>query len=109
MATLPNPNPNPRDRLESKLKTILGSNAVYFQPPTGTRLETPCIVYELADIAVRRAGNKAYNMNERYTVTLIHNRPDNTIKNKILDIPMSELRSTSRIDGRYHYYYDIYI
>lgn len=107
MATLPNP--SPRDRLESKLKTILGSNAVYFQPPTGTRLETPCIVYELSDIPVTRADNKVYKINERYTVTLIHNRPDNTIKESILDIPMSELRTISKVDGRYHYYYDIYI
>lgn len=98
-----------RTKLHQKLQTILGSNQVYFQAPTGTKINYPCIMYEFSGYVTRKANNKLYNKHERYMLTLIHNRPDNTIKDDLLELPLCSFDRSTKVDNLYHYYYDIFI
>lgn len=78
-----------RPRLE--LQTLLESftSHVYFQPPTNTKIEYPCIVYErdVADSA--SADNVTYRYTNRYLVTVIDSDPDSAIPNKVAALPLS--------------------
>ena len=46
--------------LDAKLRRILGSTNVYFEPPTSLVMKFPCIRYKRSDIDVVFADNKPY-------------------------------------------------
>lgn len=95
--------------LNNKFKEFLGTGNVYFQPPESVKLKFPCIVYSLANIDTEKADNRTYNKANKYTVTLVHANPDNTLKEDILD--KFEHISMNRIyvsDQLYHYVYTLY-
>ena len=73
--------------LQHKLEEILGNKNVYFQPPANFRMSYPCIRYKLNKKDIKKADNKAYLKANCYTVTLIHNDPDNQVQDDILDLP----------------------
>lgn len=61
-----------RNDFHEKLKEFLGSDAVYFNPPTGFKLKQyPCIVYNRSKLNVLYANNNPYLMYQPYSVTLI--------------------------------------
>lgn len=98
-----------RIELQTKLEAVLGSRNVYFQPPESLQMKYPAFVYELADIMTDKANNKNYIRNHRYTLTLIHDDPDNELKDDLLDA--FNLISFDRFyakDGLNHYVYDLY-
>ena len=74
-----------RLELQNELETLLGSDHVYFQPPSSKRLVYPCIIYNLTNISDRRADNMAYNLNNSYEVTYIDKNPDNTFKTHMIE------------------------
>lgn len=78
----------PRVELHALLEQKLGSGDVYFQPPTNTQINYPCIVYERAKIDTRFADNAPYNHTRRYTLTVIHRDPDNTVVDAIAALPL---------------------
>ena len=49
---------------------------VYFQPPEGTNIKYPCIIYELNGISKRRADNINYMMKREYEVKYITKAAD---------------------------------
>lgn len=75
----------PREELHSKLVSILGSNQVYFEPPTNVLMKYPAIVYELDGEHTRRADNKRYISFNTYTVTHIYKSLRNSLKEEILE------------------------
>lgn len=61
-----------RNELHEKLVEFLGSDAVYFNPPTGYKLKQyPCIVYSRAKLDTNYANNNTYLLFQPYEVTLI--------------------------------------
>ena len=76
-----------RQKLQELLKNILGSDKVYFQPPSNTKLEYPCIVYKRSDIDVTYADNVPYKTMVRYSITLIGKSPESNIVKELLKIP----------------------
>lgn len=61
-----------RNVLHEKLEEFLGSNAVYFNPPSGFKIKQyPCIVYNRSSMKVKYADNQAYFVTQPYDVTLI--------------------------------------
>lgn len=97
-----------RLELHQKLNDILGSNNVYFQPPTNFKIGHPCIVYELNSIVDRHANNNRYKTMKKYTVTLIHNNPDTPLIDKLLDLPFTSFDRFYTADTLNHYVYTIY-
>lgn len=77
-----------RADLQTLLETILGSNNVYFQPPSTIKMSYPCIVYRRDNIDTEFADNKPYRHVTRYLVTVIGSDPDSEIPKKIAELPM---------------------
>lgn len=100
-----------RTRLELQkiLEEILGSEEVYFQAPESTRMSYPSIVYSLNDINDKYANNKSYKRDYNYTVTLMHEDPDNDIVDKLLDrFDYISLSRVFAIQGLNNYVFSLY-
>ena len=69
--------------LHNLLITILGSDNVYFQPPSDFMMSYPCIVYNRTNIRSEHADNFPYKHRKEYTVTVIDEDPDSLIPDKI--------------------------
>lgn len=72
----------PRIELQQLLKTM-GAQEVYFQPPNGTQMKYPAIVYEWDDEEVQYADNLRHLATRRYSVTVIDRDPDSEIPDRI--------------------------
>ena len=76
-----------RTELQTLLETILGSDAVYFQPPMSIKLIYPCIFYERSRIKTSFADNNPYGHEKEYTIMFISKDPDSDIPDKIAMLP----------------------
>lgn len=93
--------------LSAKFKEICDN--VYFQPPRDTRMEYPCIKYELSKIRLRHANNKVYNHKKRYTVTYITKDPDDPIIEAMFYIfPQISWDTQYKSNNLYHNVYELY-
>lgn len=97
-----------RLELQSLLESILGSKAVYFQPPQKTQIEYPCIIYQNNFIESVFADNNSYLHHKRYSVTVIDRNPDSNIPAKILALPMCTVDRFYVRDGLNHYTFTLY-
>lgn len=71
-----------RLELDSRIREILGSNNVYFQPPESVKLKYPCVVYHLDDGRPEFANNGMYKFMKSYTVTIIDPNPDSELPDR---------------------------
>lgn len=78
----------PRLELQTLLETILGTDNVYFQPPTNTGLQYPCIIYKRDYAASTYADDIPYHYTQRYSVIIIDRNPDSPIPRRIADLPL---------------------
>lgn len=97
-----------RNELHAKLVKLLGSKNVYFQPPTGTKLEYPCIVYNLSDANDAHAENRIYRRLYRYTLTYITKDPDDPKRDLIDDLRYCAFDRFFTSDNLNHFVYTIY-
>ena len=98
-----------RANLSQKLHQILGSNNVYFQPPNGTSIKYPCIIYHLEDDETFRADNINYVHNNRYTIRVIDKNPDSTIYKRLMDeFDHCSLDRKAISDNLNHWYMTLY-
>lgn len=95
-----------RDYLSAKFHELC--NNVYFQPPTGTKLKYPCILYSFENVDKKNADNRGYIIHTKYSVTYITRDPDDMIKFELIRLPLSALDRTQTVDNLYHYYFTIY-
>jgi hypothetical protein len=94
--------------LHDILKVILGSNHVYFQPPSTVNLEYPCIVYRRSGIDTAFADNNPYLTNKRYQITIIDPNPDSLIPDKIGKLPTCAFERHYTADNLNHDVYNIF-
>ena len=80
---------NSRLDLHNKLISIIGNNHVYYQSPESMKIEYPCIRYSLDDREPTFADNKKYINRKRYVLIFIDKLPDNTVIDKLLELPLS--------------------
>lgn len=78
----------PRSELQTLLSEILGTDNVYFQPPTNIVLKYPCIVYKRDLSETKFADNLPYSNMTRYQVTVIDENPDSAIPTKVAALPL---------------------
>lgn len=97
----------PRTDLSTVLHGICKN--VYFQPPTGRKLEYPCIVYKVEEMSIRYADDYAYNVHDKYDVKYITRNPDDTTRYEFLRIPYCSSRKMYIADNLYHYPFTVYI
>lgn len=73
--------------LQTKLEEVLGSDHVYFQPPSSVRMKYPAIVYSRTSGDTTFADNIPYRFMHRYQITLIDPDPDSEILDRIAQLP----------------------
>ena len=78
-----------RSALHSLLVSLLGSEAVYFQPPENLKMTYPCIIYRRNRIETSFADNNPYSLTKRYQVVVVDRNPDSDIPDKIAQLPMT--------------------
>ena len=97
-----------RSELHAKLKQILGSDNVYFQPPRNVRLRFPCIIYELNRYNVQYADDTKYLGTKGYTVTYISPDPDDSTWEDILNLPLCSFSRFFTADDLNHWALKLY-
>lgn len=97
-----------RLELHDLLVGLLGSQYVYFQPKTNTKMQYPAIVYYLDDIDTKFADNNPYSKTLRYQVTAIDHDPDSDIRDKIAALPMNQFDRCFTADNLYHHVFSLY-
>lgn len=76
-----------RLELQAALEKLIGSENVYFQPPSSVNMKYPAIVYGLEDIGNTFADDGVYLSQRKYSVTVIDEDPDSEIVGKIASMP----------------------
>ena len=97
-----------RPELHSILCELLGSRNVYYQPPTGTKLQYPCIIYNLDNANDVHADDLIYRRLYRYSLTYITKDPDDPMRDKIDDLQYCRFDRYFASDNLNHYTYTIY-
>ena len=70
--------------LNRKLREILGSDYVYFNPPENVKMHYPCITYSRDNSTHVFADNSMYQHFKRYQLTVIDRDPDSDISDRLL-------------------------
>ena len=91
-----------RVELHEMLKSILGTNSVYFQPPSSIKMNFPCIVYERVNINTQYADNDPYQHYLVYQVTYIDKNPDSDIPMKLADVHQCAFERVYKANEMYH-------
>ena len=99
----------PRSELNTKFKSILGNNNVYFQPPESVKLKYDCIIYKDVTPFLRRANNFVYILQHKYQITYVTSNPTSPIVDQMLhEFQMIDRVNDFVSDGLYHYVYELY-
>lgn len=72
-----------RSSLSQMLHNITGVKGIYYQPPNGTEMKYPCIVYERNDIRNVHADDNVYVQHHMWTITVIDKDPDSNIVQQV--------------------------
>lgn len=94
--------------LHEKLLEVMGSDAVYYNPPETLKMKYPCIRYKLAYIEKLPANDTAYLQLKSYELTYITDDPDDERVDIIGSLPMIRFNRAYVYDGLYCYTYTIY-
>jgi hypothetical protein len=76
-----------RTDLQTILEGVLGTSAVYFQPPPTVKMIYPCIVYERNSSSTKFANNAPYLYEKCYQITVIDKNPDSLIPDNVAKLP----------------------
>lgn len=95
----------PRLELQTLFETLLGSEKVYFQPPSNIRLSYPCIIYSLENISNDFANNNVYKQDHSYKIIYVTKDPDDENIDKIASLPQTRFLNFYTADGLNHYVY----
>jgi hypothetical protein len=99
---------NPKPDLQALLEIVLGSENVYFQPPSDTEIEYPCIIYSRDSADAKHANDKLYLYRPRYQVIVVDRDPDSPIVRRVAAIPMCRYDRRYVADNLNHDVFNIY-
>ena len=94
--------------LDSQLRSLLGSDNVYFQPPESIVLKYPCIIYKRESNDVKFADGAPYAIRRKYSLLLIDRNPDTTLPDTISALPLCKPGSFYQFENLNHYPFTIY-
>lgn len=98
----------PRLELQALLEALLGSDNVYFQPPSNISLQYPCIIYNKDYIDIVHADNAPYKHKTRYQITSVSRDPDSDIPDKIAALPTCSYDRSYVADDLNHDVFNLY-
>lgn len=70
-------------RLELQDELLKFVPKAYFQPPTGTQMTYPCVVYQKLDKSREFGNNDLYLSTQQYRITVIEYDPDSDVADKM--------------------------
>ena len=73
-----------RIQFRDRLQEVLGVDHLYFQPPSGFKMEYDCCVYKVAHRPAKHADNIRYLNLTQYECTLIFRDPDSDLPQKLM-------------------------
>lgn len=91
-----------RAELQAKLKELLGSSNVYYQPPATVKIKYPAIIFSKSRIDTLKANDSTYVKNKRYEIIVVDKKPDNPVIDKILDLPYCSYDRRYKADNLNH-------
>lgn len=94
--------------LHQELKSVLGTNQVYFQPPESMKLEYPCIIYKLTGFFDVHADNDKYHTKRQYEAILITRDPDDAAIDKLHALQYCSLSTPYASNNLNHYPFKIF-
>lgn len=97
-----------REELHNALEHILGSDNVYFQPPSSIQMTYPAIVYSRKRIEPVFADNKVYITQTAYSVTVIDKNPDSQFVVEVSKLPCCVHERHFKSDNLNHDVFTIY-
>lgn len=90
-------------------RDVLESKNCYFRPPTGKKMNYPCIIYDTEGWDVDYADNQTYRMKRRYTLTVIDANPSSCIPERLLKtLPYVSPGREYYAEGLKHYTFTLY-
>ena len=94
----------------SELSSVLHGlcKNVYFQPPTGTKITYPCIIYDLVRTDVRYADNAPYALYDEYSLKYITRDPDDPVRIQLVMLPLCSSERSYVNDNLHHYPFSLY-
>lgn len=95
-----------RKKLSELLHTFCKN--VYYQPPTGTKITYPCIIYDLDRPDATFADNAPYALYDQYSLKYITRDPDDQVRNQIIMIPLCSADKPYIADNLYHHPFRLY-
>lgn len=95
--------------LDNKLRELLGTDQVYFQPPATLRVRYPAIIYSFDNNQEVFADDSKYLKHKRYSITLIDKDPESPIADNLDLLPFCKLSNVFVTDNLYHWVYRIHI
>lgn len=99
---------NHRDELSATLRSVLGSDSVYYQPPESLKMKYPAIVYSRDNIARVSANDEAYHLHYYYSVTVIDKDPDSQIVERMARLSHCSFDRHYAVDNLNHDVFTIY-
>lgn len=100
---------NNRVELNTKLKMLIGSSNVYFQPPASVQLSYPCVIYSIGEGDAKHADGMVYSYVNSYDLLFIFKKPNVTIIEKVLaELPMCKMTRAYVADNLNHYAFRVY-
>lgn len=94
--------------LDQILSDLTGVQKAYFQPPSGTQMVYPCIVYQRSSSNVLSADNIAYRFKKGYSVMVIDRDPDSLIPDQVEALPHTRFDRFYVADGLNHFVYQLF-
>lgn len=96
----------PRLDLQTLLESI--TEHVYFQPPTDSEMQYPCILYERDASWSEHADNRPYAHTKRYQVTVVDRNPDSALPDKVEELPLCRFDRAYKADGLNHFVFTLF-
>lgn len=97
-----------RTDLQTILEVILGTDKVYFQPPSNVKMVYPCILYKRVNTDTQFADNSPYRHTKHYQVSVIDQNPDSLIPDKVAELPLCSHTQFYTADNLNHDVFDLY-
>lgn len=100
---------NKRLELHEKLKRLVGTNNVYFQPPASVQLSYPCVIYSIGSGDAKYADGMVYGYVNSYELLFIFKKPNIDIIEQVLTtLPMCRMNRAYVADNLNHYAFSVY-
>jgi hypothetical protein len=98
-----------RLELQTLFESLMGPDPnVYYQAPTNSQMQYPCILYNRDNSHSEFADNLPYSRTKRYLVTVIDRDPDSELPDKVEDLPCCSFNRFYSAENLNHFVFTLF-